>query len=208
MFTGIVEEIGIVIDINETSSGSLLKVKTEKVSSDVNLGDSIAVNGICLSVVHIEGNIISFDVMPETLKKTDIGELKTKSPVNLERSLKADSRIGGHFVSGHIDYKGRVVDISRGPEGAGYKISLLDEFSKFVVKKGSVSVDGVSLTVADVQRQFFTVYLIPHTLKTTTMGHKKKGDLVNIETDLIGKYIAKDRQGRDLNSILKRYQYM
>lgn len=208
MFTGIVEEIGVTAGINRTRSGICLKVRTDIISSDAKLGDSIAINGVCLSIVDVKNKVVSFDVIQETLKKTNIGGLRINSAVNLERSLQADSRIGGHFVSGHIDYKGRITDVLRGAEGTGFKISLPVEFSGFVVKKGSVSVDGVSFTVADIQRDNFTIYLIPHTLKATTFGNKKKGDPVNIETDLIGKYIVKNTQNRDINSLLKTYQYI
>jgi len=208
MFTGIVEEIGTVSGINRTRAGGCLKIKTGSIASDAKLGDSIAVNGACLSVTDIKGKDISFDVIAETLARTTLGGLKINNPVNLERSLRADSRMGGHFVSGHIDYKARIIDILKGPKGAGFKISLLSEFSKFVAMKGSIAVDGVSLTVADLARESFTVYLIPHTLKITTLGKKKKGDGLNIETDLLAKYISRHTQKPDLQTLLKKYDYI
>ncbi|MFA5388421.1 MAG: riboflavin synthase [Candidatus Omnitrophota bacterium] len=209
MFTGIIEEIGVVKGITKTGTGALLKISAEKVHSGVKIGDSVSVNGACLSAVDIKGNILSFDVMPETLKKATLGELKTNDPVNLERSIIADARLGGHFVTGHVDYKGRIVALAEKSEGTGFKISLPQGFSKFVVEKGSVALDGVSLTVAAVSKDDFTVYLIPHTLKNTTFYRKGKGDFVNVETDIIGKYIAKDKvKAADFKDVLKEYGYM
>jgi len=208
MFTGIVEEIGKVSAITKTRAGTLLKVKTKSICADAKLGDSVAINGVCLSVVEIKGDILSFDVIQETLSNTSLGDLKINDPLNLERSLKPDSRMGGHFVTGHIDYKGRIESMIKGSEGIGAKVSLPEEFSNFVVEKGSVALDGISLTVAEVERKNFTVYLIPHTLKVTTLGNKKKGDSLNIETDLLAKYIAKHVQKPTLESLLKKYQYI
>lgn len=209
MFTGIVEEIGIVKGINKTGAGALLKIKAEKAHSDAKIGDSICVNGSCLSVVEISGNILSFDVIPETLKRTSLAHLKINYSVNLERSVKADSRMGGHFLTGHVDYEGSIIDISRKSEGVGFKLSLPKEYSSFVVEKGSVGLDGVSLTVASVTKEYFTVYLIPHTLKSTTFSMKKKGDFINVETDIIGKYAAKDKaKASDFKDILREYGYM
>jgi len=207
MFTGIVEEIGIVTGINNTRSGLSIKVKTVKIAAAVRLGDSIAIDGVCLTVTAIKGDVLIFDVIRETLKRTTLGELKIGGSLNLERSLKADSRIAGHFVSGHVDYKGRIVDVLRGSEGSGLKVSLPRELSKLVVEKGSVALDGVSLTAADVKKGSFIVYLIPHTLKLTTLGSKKKGSFVNVETDILGKYIVK-QQGPDLKTLLKKYEYI
>ncbi|MCX5692993.1 MAG: riboflavin synthase [Candidatus Omnitrophica bacterium] len=209
MFTGIIEEIGVVKGINKSSSGAVLKIKTEKIHVDVKLGDSIAVNGACLSVTAVNINILSFDVIPETLKRTTLTDLKANDPVNLERSVKADARIGGHFITGHIDYKGRIDDIIKNQTSIGFNVSLPSEFSKFVVGKGSVALDGASLTIATVSKDNFTVYLIPHTFRNTTFGMKKKGDFINVETDIIGKYVAKDKvKASDFQDILKEYGYM
>jgi riboflavin synthase len=209
MFTGIVEEIGVVKGVNKTGAGALLKIKSEKAHSDAKKGDSICVNGSCLSVVDISGNILGFDVIPETLKRTTLSSLKMNDPVNLERSMKADSRIGGHFLTGHVDYKGNIIDMSKKSDGIGLKISLPKEYSSFVVEKGSVGLDGVSLTVAGVTAEDFTVYLIPHTFNNTTLSTKKKGDLINVETDIIGKYVAKDRvKASDFKDILREYDYI
>ena len=209
MFTGIVEEIGAVKGISKSSTGAVLKIKTEKIYVDAKLGDSIAMNGACLSVIAVNINILSFDVIPETLKRTTLSDLKANDPVNLERSMKLDARIGGHFITGHIDYKGRINDIIKNQAGVGFNVSLPEEFSKFVVDKGSVALDGTSLTVAAVSKDNFTVYLIPHTFKNTALGIKKKGDFINVETDIIGKYAAKDSvKASDFQDILKEYGYM
>ena len=204
MFTGIVEEIGIVTGAARDS----LNVKTQAVHSDAKIGDSIAVNGVCLSVTGIKGNVLSFDMMQETLRRTTLGDLKINAPVNLERSLKSDSRIGGHFVSGHVDYKARIEQIIKGARGTGFRISLPAEFSKFAAEKGSITLDGVSLTIAAVSGKDFTVYLIPHTLKITTLGKKKKGDSINVETDLLAKYLSRQTQKTDLEEVLKKYNYI
>lgn len=208
MFTGIVEEIGVVAGISKARAGACLKVKAGIIHSDAKVGDSIAVNGACLSVTEIKDNVLSFDVMQETLRITTLGNLKISSLVNLERSLKPDSRMGGHFVSGHIDYKGRIERIIKGSEGTGLKVSLPLDFSGFVVEKGSISLDGVSLTAAAVSKNDFTVYLIPHTLKITTLGNKKKSDYLNIETDLLAKYISKQSHKANLQEVLKKYNYI
>jgi len=209
MFTGIVEEVGVVKGISRTGTGALLKIKADKVYSDAKIGDSICVNGSCLSVTEISVNILSFDVIPETLKRTTLASLKTSDAVNLERSVKADARMGGHFLTGHVDYKGTIVDISKKSNGVGFKISLPKEYTAFLVEKGSVGLDGVSLTVASVTKEDFTVYLIPQTLKSTIFSAKKNGDFINVETDIIGKYVAKDKaKASDFKDILREYGYM
>ncbi len=209
MFTGIIEEIGAVKGISRSSSGAVLKIRAGKIHADAKLGDSIAVNGVCLSVIQIDGSVLSFDVISETVKRTTLADLKANDSVNLERSLKADARIGGHFITGHIDYKGRINDIVKNQASIGFNISLPKEFSKFVVEKGSIALDGISLTVAAVSKDNLTVYLIPHTLKNTTFGINKKGDFVNVETEIIGKYVAKDKvKASDFKDILKEYGYM
>ena len=209
MFTGIIEEVGVVKGISRTGTGALLKIRSDKVHGDAKIGDSICVNGSCLSVTEISGNILSFDVIPETLKRTTFANLKINDLVNLERSMKADARISGHFLTGHVDYKGSIADMSRKSDGVGFKISLPKEYAAFLVEKGSVGLDGVSLTVASVTKEDFTVYLIPQTLKSTTFSAKKKGDFINVETDIIGKYVAKDKtKASDFKDILKEYGYM
>lgn len=208
MFTGIIEEIGRVSGVSRAKAGVRLSIKTRSIVSGVKIGDSIAVNGACLSVIDIKKQELFFDAIQETLSRTGLGELKINDAVNLEQGLKADSRMDGHFVSGHVDYKGRIIESLKGAEGIGFRISLPAEFSAFLVEKGSVAVDGVSLTVAETEREYFTVYLIPHTLNATTFSGKKKGDPVNVETDLLAKYIAKQAKRPDLETLLKKYNYI
>jgi len=207
MFTGIVEEIGVTSGINKTRTGISLAIKTNNIYADAKLGDSIAINGVCLSVINIKNNLLTFDVIHETLKLTGLGELRIGDSVNLERSLRVDSRVSGHFVSGHIDCKGRIEEILKTSQGTAFNISIPAKFLEFIVEKGSIALDGVSLTVADVSKESFKVFLIPHTLKVTTLGKKKKGDSVNIETDLLAKYIVKKTQKPNLENLLKKYEY-
>lgn len=210
MFTGIIEDIGRVIDLVKQTQGSSLTIEVDKITVDANVGDSVAINGVCLTVTGTKGRSLKFDIINETAKRTTLGELKLKETVNLERSMKADSRIGGHFVSGHIDYKGRICKLFNSKDSIGLRILLPEEFSKFVVKKGSIAVDGVSLTVADVSKDSFRVYIIPHTLKVTTLGRKKQGDFVNIETDELAKYLTKYcyNPTPTLIDVLKKYEYI
>ncbi len=208
MFTGIIEEIGKVIAINKTRADGCLKIKVDTIHSDAKMGDSICIDGVCLSITDIKGNILKFDVIHETLRKTTLSELKVNDFVNLERSLRVDSRLGGHFVSGHIDYKGRIEQILKGPEGTGFKVSLPSDFSSLVAEKGSIALDGISLTVAKVAKMDFTVYLIPHTLKVTTLGKKRRGDSVNIERDLLAKYLTQEKRKTNTEGLLKKYNYI
>ena len=208
MFTGIIEEIGIVKAINKARSGVLLRVKTQDIHRDAKIGDSVAINGACLSVTEIDKDLFSFDVIQESLARTTLGELKVNDSVNLEGSLRMGSKLGGHFMTGHIDYKAKIVSMLKGSEGAGFRISAPEEFLKYIAEKGSIAIDGVSLTAAIVTKKDFTVYLIPHTLKVTTLGKKKKNDTVNIETDLLAKYISRQNQKSSLQDTLKKYEYI
>ncbi|MFH1479551.1 MAG: riboflavin synthase [Candidatus Omnitrophota bacterium] len=208
MFTGIIEEIGRVELIKKNVSGSSISIETKAIYSDVKIGDSIAINGICLTVTNIDKKVLSFDVMKESFDRTALDSLKTGSLVNLERSLKLDSRLGGHFVSGHVDYKGKIISIIKDKSGVTFSISLPLEFSKFVAPKGSITLDGISLTVGEVERERFNVYLIPHTLKATTLGMKKNGDFLNVEVDLISKYLSRHTKSPSLEGLLKKYDYM
>ncbi|MBN1405497.1 MAG: riboflavin synthase [Candidatus Omnitrophica bacterium] len=188
MFTGIIEEIGLVSELIKQASSAVLCVKADKILSDTKIGDSISVNGVCLTIVEKSGNILKFDVSPETLDKTDLGNLKSQDKVNLERALKADSRLGGHFVAGHIDCIGKIK--AKASIGDTIKIAfdVPQDFMKYIASKGSVAIDGISLTVGEVFRDYFTVYIIPHTLKNTTLSFKREGDSVNLETDILAKY--------------------
>lgn len=207
MFTGIVEEIGKVFAVERKQSGALLKIKSGIIYSDAKLGDSIAINGVCLTVVDIKKDIVSFDVIEETLNKSTLGYLLANGCVNLERSLRPDSKIGGHFVTGHVDYKGKVMGIR---DAAGeLKISLPAEFAMLIVEKGSVALDGVSLTVVNVFKDAFTVHLIPHTRDVTILGMKEKGDYLNVEMDILAKYASRQNRGKDnFVDMLKKYDYI
>ncbi|MCR5176279.1 MAG: riboflavin synthase [Anaerovibrio sp.] len=187
MFTGIIEEVGSVAGIGS----GVLTIKAEKVLSDVQLGDSIAVNGVCLTVAGYDGSSFKADVMPETIRRTSFAELKKGSPVNLERALTLQSRLGGHIVSGHIDGVGRIVSLQEDKNAILMKISASDDILRHIVEKGSVALDGISLTVAQVTDGDFTVSLIPHTRQVTNLSGKRVGSLINIENDVIGKYVEK-----------------
>lgn len=191
MFTGIVEELGKIKKISHGADSARLTIEGEKVLSDVKLGDSIAVNGICLTVVVFNDRFFDVDVMAETLRKTNLEELKPGDRVNLERALQVGDRLGGHIVSGHIDGVGVITRQQREDIAVITEIKAPVEVMKYVVKKGSVAIDGISLTVVDCTNEAFQVSLIPHTAKLTTLGFKKQGDRVNLESDIIGKYVER-----------------
>lgn len=189
MFTGIVEEIGSIKQIQQQANSCVLTIQANKVLSDVSLGDSIAVNGICLTVTSFSKTSFTVDVMPETMKSTSLRSLQVGSFVNLERAMPANGRFGGHFVTGHVDGIGKILSKRPVDNAVYYEISVPDHLLKYMILKGSVAVDGTSLTIFDVSSQSFTISLIPHTLKHTVLGKKEVGDIVNIECDMIGKYI-------------------
>ncbi|QAS53237.1 riboflavin synthase [Halobacillus litoralis] len=190
MFTGIVEEIGTLKSVKSKTESLEITVTAEEILTDAKLGDSISINGVCLTVTDFTEHTVSFDVMPETYRATNIHELKQGSPVNLERAMGAGGRFGGHLVSGHIDGTGTIV--SKNPESNAvyYEIELPDELIHYFVYKGSIAVDGTSLTVFGVKDNKVTISLIPHTMEHTVLGGKGPGDHVNIECDMIGKYVA------------------
>lgn len=191
MFTGIIEELGKFISINISDNASVISVGCKSVLHDVKIGDSIAVNGVCLSVTSFDADSFTADVMPETLRRSNLGKLKRHDALNLERALKASDRFGGHIVSGHIDGVGTIKE-KRGEENAiivSFKAHR--DILRYVVQKGSVAIDGISLTVTFVDSESFAVSLIPLTAKLTTLGFKQSGDEVNIECDIVGKYIEK-----------------
>ncbi len=187
MFTGIIEEVGIF----QSMSGGCLSISCRKVLENVQIGDSIAVNGICLTVTHFDFQHFTADVMPETIRRTSLEGLKQGSPVNLERAVTPLSRMGGHIVSGHIDGVGKVRSVIQ--EGNAFLMCIEADSAilRYIVEKGSVALDGISLTVAAVEETNFTVSLIPHTRQTTNLQGKQAGHLINIETDIIGKYVEK-----------------
>lgn len=215
VFTGIIEEIGYVQRINQQSNSAQIQIKASKVLEDAAVGDSIAVNGVCLTVVSFDKQHFTADVMPETISKTNLRELKPGSPVNLERALKLGGRLGGHIVLGHVDAVGTIVQKQVLEIAIIYRIQAEPDFLKFVIPKGSVAIDGISLTVVDVFSDSFTVSLIPHTAHATILGSKKPGDKVNLESDIIGRYVhflmrnneSKAKQELDL-SFLAEHGFM
>ena len=191
MFTGIVEQLGIVASIVETATGRRLVVEGEGLG-DLPLGASIAVNGVCLTVVSTDRGSVALDVIPETLSRTNLGGLVTGDSVNLERPMPASGRFDGHIVSGHVDAVGVVVSLESEADGAVVmEISVSPELTRYLVEKGSITVDGVSLTVAALTDDGFTVALIPHTLEITTLGLRAPRDNVNLEMDVLAKYVER-----------------
>ena len=187
MFTGIIEETGKLL---RAESGKL-HIQAKKVLEGTKIGDSIAVNGVCLTVTALSSSDFTADVMPETLKRSSLGTLKSGSGVNLERAIAADGRFGGHIVSGHIDGTGTVEEIKKDGNAIRYQIRTQPDITRGIVEKGSIAIDGISLTVTMVQKERFEVSVIPHTLKETILGEKRKGSVVNLENDIIGKYVER-----------------
>lgn len=191
MFTGIVEEVGKICDIEKGALSAKVKVQCRKVLEGTKVGDSIAVNGICLTVTSLLGDSFTADVMAETMRRSSLSDLKVPGVVNLERAMAADGRFHGHIVSGHIDGTGKVSGIRQEENAVWYTISADTKILRYIVEKGSVALDGISLTVAKVTSQDFQVSVIPHTRQETALTEKKMGSLVNIECDMIGKYVEK-----------------
>lgn len=194
MFTGLTEEIGTVRNIK---SGTVTNIAVEcsRVLVDASVGDSVCVNGACLTVVLVGDSELAFEAVPETLSRTTLKDLRPGDRVNLESSLRAGKMIGGHFVQGHVDGVGTVEDIRDLGRSSQMRISAPREVTRYVVEKGSIAIDGVSLTVVSCDNSGFSVALIPHTLATTTLGFRRSGDRVNLETDILGKYVEKFLSG-------------
>lgn len=191
MFTGIVEEVGTIQSIKRGRKSSVLKIKGQKVLQGTRIGDSISTNGICLTVTKVGNDFFEADVMSESLNRTNIGELVPGSYVNLERALSLATRLGGHIVSGHIDGTGKIRNMKRDDNAVWITIETAPELLRYIIEKGSIAIDGVSLTVVTVNDQFFKVSIIPHTGEETILLQKKMGDTVNLECDMIGKYVEK-----------------
>lgn len=189
MFTGIVEELGRVGSIESSTESAVLRIEGPLVASDAGHGDSIAVNGVCLTVVTHDAAGFTVDVMAETLRRSSLGALRPGDPVNLERAMAASSRFGGHIVQGHVDGTATVVERVPGDRWEVVTFSLPESLARYVVEKGSITVDGVSLTVSAVAATTFSVSLIPTTLEATTLGRKEVGDSVNLEVDVLAKYV-------------------
>ena len=191
MFTGIVEELGAIRAVRRGAASAVLSIGAAEVLSDLKIGDSVAVNGVCLTVTSLDDGGFTADVMHETLGRSSLGALVPGSRVNLERAMPANGRFGGHIVSGHIDGTGKIVSVRPDDNALWYTISAAPELLRYIVEKGSITIDGISLTVAAVDEVSFSVSLIPHTAAVTTLGKKRAGDIVNLETDIIGKYVEK-----------------
>lgn len=184
-------ELGRAVSLDRKAGGAVLGIAAGRLSKDAVIGDSISVNGVCLTVVSLSGEILSFDLSGETLKSTNLGQLRPGDRVNLEPSLRADGKLGGHFVSGHVDAVGTIRTKTLAGDSFKLVIDSPDHVADILVEKGSVAVDGISLTVVEVFRGAFSVVIIPHTANVTTIGFKSAGDSVNLEADIIGKYVAR-----------------
>lgn len=191
MFTGIIEEIGSIQGIQHGSQSAVLSIQCKKVLEGTQVGDSIAVNGVCLTVTEMGKDGYHADVMAETLRRSSLGALRSGSRVNLERAMAADGRFGGHIVAGHIDGTGKIEEIRRDETAVWYRVSAEPEVLRYIVEKGSITIDGISLTVAAVSKNDFQVSIIPHTQANTILADRVVGDIVNLETDIIGKYVEK-----------------
>lgn len=191
MFTGLVEEIGRVRAIEKSQKFSRLTIQCSTILSDLKMGDSVCTNGVCLTATHVGKDSYQADVMGQTLRISGLGNLKVGDWVNLERAMGSEGRFGGHMVTGHVDGIGKIEKIERESEALWLTVSVKRHILELIIDKGSIAIDGVSLTVAEFSESTFKVSLIPHTAKATTLGSKKVGDLVNLENDLIGKYIAR-----------------
>jgi len=191
MFTGIIEEVGQVVAFTQEAAAWKLQLKATHAPKSVALGDSVAVNGCCLTVTRFDATGLWFDVLEETRRLTNFAQLKAGSAVNLELSLRHDGRIGGHFVTGHIDVLGRIDQFEGRGKDYYLRVYAPNDFARYLVYKGSIAIDGISLTVAEVDGDYFAVWLIPHTLAATNLKEKRVGDSVNLEFDLLAKYVEK-----------------
>ena len=191
MFTGIIEELGTVVSVRKGAKSSKLTLQGKLIFEDMHIGDSIAVNGVCLTVTEKTADTFTVDVMAETLRRSSLGSLTNGSLVNMERAMAANGRFGGHIVSGHIDGTGEIESLIREDNAVWVTVKTPPALLKYIIEKGSIAIDGISLTVAYVDNHCFKVSLIPHTASHTTLLEKKPGDIVNLENDIVGKYIDK-----------------
>ncbi len=197
MFSGIVEALGEIVEVRDEPPGCKLVVRESRVVPEIKVADSVSVNGCCLTVVEAQADVMAFDAGPETLKRTNLGDLRPGSRVNLERSLRVGDRLGGHFVSGHIDDVGRLISREDQGEWSFFWFELPKTLSRQMAPKASIAVDGVSLTIVDSEPERFSVALIPYTLAVTTLGPLQVGDRVNLETDILAKYVERLVEAKD-----------
>ena len=191
MFTGIIEELGKIQEIETRSSGMQFTISAKLVMDDLNIGDSISINGVCLTVTEKKEKEFSLDLVPETLDKSNLGELIEGNYVNLERAMQASGRFGGHILQGHVETLGVILDKQQQEDNAVISVGLDPEWMRYCIPKGSIALDGISLTIANIEANIVEISLIPHTLENTTLGLKSKSDTLNIETDIIGKYVER-----------------
>ena len=201
MFTGLVEECGRVAALDPIGDGIRLRVSANTVLDDIEMGASIAVNGVCLTVVDFDDDGFAVDAVPETMERTSLGALGAGSPVNLERSVRASDRLGGHIVQGHVDATTTILKIEAYEDGSWrYHFVLNDDLARYVVEKGSITIDGISLTVASLEAGSFSIAVIPHTAEVTTLGSKEVGAVVNVEVDVLAKYVERQLAFRETNT--------
>ena len=191
MFTGIIEEVGSLKKLQKEAAGAVLEISCKKVLEGLQIGDSIAANGVCLTATAFTSHSFTAAAMHETLRRSTLGNLHPGSPINLERAMAANGRLGGHMVAGHIDGTGTISNIEKDGNAVWYTLQASPQILRYIVEKGSVALDGISLTVAEVRADYFKVSVIPHTLAQTALAQKRTGDCVNIENDIIGKYVEK-----------------
>ncbi|WP_434310090.1 riboflavin synthase [Hominifimenecus sp. rT4P-3] len=215
MFTGIVEEVGVVKQIQKGSKSAVLTIQAKAVLEGTKIGDSIAVNGVCLTVVSLGNGCFSADVMHETINRSSLARLICGSRVNLERAMAADGRFGGHLVAGHVDGVGKIVEVRQDDTAIWYTVQAEPSILRYIVEKGSIAIDGISLTVAQVFSDRFSISAIPHTVRMTVLKDRREGDEVNLENDMIGKYVEKllrvdkdeANQSRITRDFLTQYGY-
>ena len=205
MFTGIIKELGVVRDLARTGKLYTIEIASKTVCETAEMGDSVSVNGVCLTVTEKRRGILSFDVTGETVNRSSLGILKKDDKVNLEGSLRANDALGGHFVLGHIDCAGRIKSVKVRGDDPFIEIEFPEEFLPLVVEKGSITIDGVSLTIGKISGNSLKVYLIPHTLRTTTLGFKKAKDMVNVEFDILGKYILRFKEQKTARALTEEF---
>lgn len=213
MFTGIIEEIGKVKSISNNTKSSRIEISATKVLDNTLIGDSISTNGVCLTVTELDKNSFTVDVMAETVRSSNLSKLKVNDQVNLERALTLQTRLGGHLVSGHVDIEGRISNVEKEENATWITIAIEQMYMKYMVKKGSVAIDGVSLTIQDISESNIRVSIIPHTKEVTTLLHKSLGDSVNIEIDMMVKYVERllsFKQEKEMidESFLRKHGYM